>query len=202
MRNNTTFFNTVDGIPVLNPKYTRIVEGSLYEPANFTKALVFVKNNKRAFPVEARIDVMEERLHYLDEKKREKYADSPIEEVQFFEAEKNIGIYSFGIPGCGAAFKGWYEVLERGKISLHRKIIKNVSEVKPYGSATTEQKVITSYAYWMSDGTNCKQVKKISDLQAELIQKNPAMQQKIPQRKLSDKKAEDWAELVKIYNML
>ncbi|HLO82041.1 MAG TPA: hypothetical protein VK166_13830 [Chitinophagaceae bacterium] len=202
MRNNTTFFNTVDGIPVLNPKYTRIVEGSLYEPANFTKAMVFIKNNKRAFTVEARIDVMDERLHYLDEKRQEKYADSPIEEVQFFEAEKNIGIFTSGIPGCGPAFKGWYEVLERGKMSLHRKIIKNVSEVKPYGSATTEQKVLTTYTYWLSNGSSCKQVKKISDLQAELVLANPAMQQKIPQRKLSDKKVDDWAELVKIYNAL
>ncbi len=202
MRNNTTFFNTVDGIPVLNPKYTRIVEGSLYEPANFTKALVFIKNNKRAFTVEARIDVIDERLHYLDEKRQEKYADSPIDEVQFFEAEKKIGVFSFGIPGCGPAAKGWYEVLEKGKISLHRKIIKNVSEVKPYGSATTEQKVITTYSYWMSNGSSCKQVKKIGDLQAELIQANPAMQQKIPQRKLSDKKVEDWSELVKIFNSL
>src|SRR5512133_3538976 len=71
MRNNSTFFNTVDGIPVMNPKYTRIVEGSLYETANFTKALVFIRNNKRAFNVEARINVMDERMHYLDEKGKE-----------------------------------------------------------------------------------------------------------------------------------
>ena len=202
MRNNSTFFNTVDGIPVMNPKYTRIVEGSLYEPANFTKALVFIRNNKRAFNVDARINVMDERMHYLDEKGREKYSDSPIEEVQFFEAEKKIAVYSFGIPTCATSIKGWYEVLEKGKTSLYRKPIKNVQESKQYGSATTEQKVVTSYTYWISNGSSCKQVKKISELQNELIVKNPALQQKIPQRKLSDKKVEDWSELVRIFNTL
>ncbi len=202
MRNNSTFFNTVDGIPVMNPKYTRIVEGSLYEPANFTKALVFIRNNKRAFNVDARINVMDERMHYLDEKGKEKYSDSPIEEVQFFEAEKKIAVYSFGIPGCTTSLKGWYEVLEKGKTSLYRKPLKNVQESKQYGSATTEQKVVTTYTYWFSNGTSCKQVKKISELQQELVMQNPAMNGKMPQRKLSDRKVEDWSELVRIFNTL
>jgi hypothetical protein len=202
MRNNSTFFNTVDGIPVMNPKYTRIVEGSLYEPANFTKALVFIRNNKRAFNVDARINVMDERMHYLDEKGKEKYSDSPIEEVQFFEAEKKIAVYSFGIPGCATSLKGWYEVLEKGKTSLYRKPLKNVQESKQYGSATTEQKVVTTYTYWITNGTSCKQVKKISELQQELVMQNPAMNGKMPQRKLSDRKVEDWSELVRIYNTL
>lgn len=202
MRNNSTFFNTVDGIPVLNPKYTRIVEGSLYEPANFTKAVVFLKNGKRGLGVEARINVMDERLHYLDEKGKEKYVDSKIEEIQFFENDRQVSAFSFGIPGCPTAPPGCYEILEKGKANLHRKVSKQIMENKPYGSATTEQKVVTTYNYWVSNGSGCKQVKKIGDLQAELVQANPAMKQNLPQRKLSEKKVEDWAELVKIYNTL
>jgi hypothetical protein len=200
--NNSTFFNTVDGIPVLNPKYTRIVEGSLYEPANFTEALVFIRNSKRGLGVEARINVMDERLHYLDEKGKEKYADSKIEEIQFFEKERQVSAFSFAISGCPTAPPGCYEILEKGKANLHRKVSKQVMENKPYGSATTEQKVVTTYNYWVSHGSDCRQVKKISELQAELVQANPALKQNIPQRKLSEKKVEDWTELIRIFNSL
>jgi hypothetical protein len=202
MRNNTTFFNTVDGIPVLNPKYTRIVEGSLYEPANFTKAMVFLKSGKRGLGVEARINIIDERLHYLDEKGRENYADSKIEEIQFFENDRQVSAFSFGIPGCPTAPPGVYEILEKGKANLHRKVIKQISENKPYGSATTEQKVITKYSYFLSNGNNCKQIKNINDLQYELILADTKMRSHLPTRKLSEKKLEDWTELVKIFNTL
>jgi hypothetical protein len=187
LRNNTTFFNTVDGIPVLNPKYTRIVEGSLYEPANFTKALVFL---------------MDEKLHYLDEKRNEKYADSKIEEIQFFENGKQVSAFSFDIPGCPAAPHGCYEILEKGKATLHRKITKQVSENKPYGSATTEQKVVTTYSYYLSNDANCRKIKNLNDLQYELIRADTRMRTKLPTRKLYEKKLEDWTELVAIFNSL
>jgi hypothetical protein len=202
LRNNSTFFNTVDGIPVLNPKYTRIVEGSLYEPANFTKAMVFLKQNNRGLSVEARINVMDERLHYLDDKGKEKYAESKIEEIQFFENDRQVSAFSFGITGCPTAPPGCYEILEKGKANLHRKIIKQISENKPYGSATTEQKVITKYSYFVSNGTSCRQLKDINDLQYELIRADTNMRTKLPTRKLSEKKVEDWTELVKIFNSL
>jgi hypothetical protein len=202
MRNNSTFFNTVDGIPVMNPKYTRIVEGSLYEPANFTKAMVFLKNGKRGLGVEGRINVMDERLHYLDGNGKEKYADSKIEEIQFFENDRRVSAFSFGIAGCPTAPHGCYEILEKGKANLHRKVIKLVNENKPYGSATTEQKVITKYSYFLSNDTSCRQIKNINDLQNELIRTDTKMRTKLPTHNLSDKKVEDWTELVKIFNTL
>jgi hypothetical protein len=58
--------------------------------------------------------------------------------------------------------------MEKGSVTLFREIVKIVTENKPYGSATTEQKVNTTYKYQMRSGTVCKQVPRINDFINEL----------------------------------
>jgi hypothetical protein len=93
-------------------------------------------------------------------------------------------------------------VLEKGNIVLFREIIKTVSENKPYGSATTEQKVATSYKYWMQDITGCIQVNKINDFITELKKINGAFEPAVAGQKYSDRKVEDWITVARKYNAL
>jgi hypothetical protein len=194
--------NGVNGEPILNPKYTRIIEGSLYVPANFTKSHIYIRNNKRPISVMSRINVVEERVHFMNVNGVENYATSPIDEIHFFEGDQKTTVYAFGIPGCSVSPKAWFEVLEKGQINLYRMVDKNVQESKTYGSATTDQKIFTTYTYWLQNGSSCSQLKNIAAFQSLLITANPAIKDKLPSRKLSDKKEADWLELARIYNSL
>ena len=80
--------------------------------------------------------------------------------------------------------EGWYEIMEKGTVTLYREIVKTVSENKPYGSATTEQKINTSFKYQMQLGTVCKQVPKINDFINELIVLNPAFKSAVAWSKI------------------
>ncbi len=197
-----TVLNGVNGEPVFNPKYTRIIEGSLFVPAAFTKSLVFIKNNKRPISVQSRINIPEERVHFINDRGAEQYSTSQIEEIQFLQDDKYRLVYVFGIPGCDMQAKAWYEVVEKGKLNLYRMVTKNVQEVKTYGSATTDQKIFDVYSYWIQHNNNCQQIRKITEFASYLQRSNPAMNEKLPSRKLSDKKEADWIELAKIFNAL
>jgi hypothetical protein len=93
-------------------------------------------------------------------------------------------------------------VLEKGKVFLYGEIIKTVTENKPYGSATTKQKVNTTYKYLMNAGTGCRQVNKINDFITELKKINAGIEPAVAGQKYSDKKVEDWIAVARKYNSL
>jgi hypothetical protein len=167
-----------------------------------TKSNIYIRNNKRPISVMSRINIVEERIHFLNINGVENYATSPIEEIQFFEDEHKATVFVFGLPGCSSATRAWYEVMEKGKINLFRMVNKNVQESKTYGSATTDQKISTTYNYWIQQDNTCSQLKNIAEFQSLLIKANPALKEKLPARKLSDKKEADWVDLASIYNAL
>ena len=206
---STKFTNTIIhlnagvAIPCVNAKYARVVDGSVFIPETLSPAQIFVRGNARAFDnVPARINVMDNQLNYLDEKKGvELTTTSQIQEVRFRDAATGqVRVYTQSIPDCPGTAPGWHELLEKGKLNLYRQIVKSISETKPYGGATTEQTVLTSYNYWIQTGNACRPVKKIAEL-IELISKyDPEFPGKLPQRRFSEKKEEDWTEVVKLFN--
>ena len=90
-------------------------------------------------------------------------------------------------------------MLESGKLNLYRQVIKKITETKPYGSATTEQRVETYFSYWIQVGKMQSSQKNIRAFKL-FVQSDPALKGKLPERKLSDKKEEDWIEIAKLYN--
>jgi len=201
---NQINLNGINGEPVTMVKYARVVDGSIFIPAEFTNSTILVKNNKKLINnVKARLDIVEHTLHYLDEKGNEFYTRLPIEEIFFpNSATGEAHIYTQTLDLCTTNKPGWYEVLEKGKITFYSEILKTVTENKPYGSATTEQKVVTNYKYWALTGTGCTQPGKINDFINELKKINPAFEQAVAGQKYSDKKMEDWITVAKKFNAL
>lgn len=202
--NAIVYLNSVNGVPFVTAKYARVVEGSVFIPETLSPAQIFIKGNSRSLTnVSARINVIDNQLNYFDEKKGiELSTTSPILEVRFKDpVTSQVRIYMQGIPDCPGSAPGWHELLEKGKLNLYRQILKSINETKPYGSATAEQTVITIYNYWIQTGTEaCRPVKKISELIDLLSQADPAFRSKLPQKKFSEKKEEDWTEVVRLYN--
>ena len=201
--NSIVYLNSSNGVPFVMAKYARIVEGSIFIPETLTPAQIFLKGNAKAFNnVSARLNIIDNQLNYYDEKRgMELSASNNISEVRFKDpVTHQVRIFFKSIPNCPDASQGWHEMLESGKLNLYRHVVKMISENKPYGSATTEQTVITNYNYWIQTGNACRPVKKISELTELLVQYDPAFKSKMPQRKLSDKKEEDWLEVVRTFN--
>ena len=196
--------NGINGEPVTMVKYTRVVEGSIFIPADFTNSTILIKNNKRVINnVKARINIIDHSLHYLDDKGNEFFTRLPIEEIFFTNpATGEAHIYTQTPDLCTGNKPAWYEVLEKGRIILYSEINKTITETQPYGSATTEQKVATSYKYWMQSGTECRQVNKLNDFINELKKMNPAFGQAVAGQKYSDKKIEDWISVARKFNGL
>jgi hypothetical protein len=201
--NSIMYFNSGSGIPYVMSKYARIVEGSIFIPEKLSPAYIFLRGNQKAIsPISARLNIIENTLNYFDEIKGiELSAIVAISEARFKDSiTGQTRIYTQSIPGCTVARPGWHEVMETGKLNLYRQINKTIIETKQYGSATAEQKVETSYSYFIKSESACKSVKKIAELTDLLIQSDPGFKDKIPKRKLSDKKEEDWIEIAKLYN--
>jgi hypothetical protein len=191
----------INGEPVTMSKYVRITEGSIFIPAEFTNSTILIRNNKRPINnVKAKINVVEHSLHYLDERGNEMMTRMPIEEIFFVDATTGQSQIFSQFPDSCISKQGWYEIMEKGPLTLYREIIKTVTENKPYGSATTEQKVNTTYKYQMRAGTVCKQVVKINDFINELTLLNPAFGKTVAGQKFTDKKSEDWITIARIFN--
>ncbi len=149
--NNRNIVNLagINGEPVSMFKYNRIVEGSVFLPSDFADAMIIIKFNKRPLTAKAKLNIMDRNLHYLDQQGHEMLTKMPIEEIQFKDpATGNLLVFTTMIE-CNTANSGWYEIIEKGKVNLYREITKTITENKPYGSATTEQKVNTYYKYWI-----------------------------------------------------
>jgi hypothetical protein len=65
-----------------------------------------------------------------------------------------------------ASKKGWYLLLHNADVSFFKFIDKALSEDRPYGSATTEQKIRSSERYFVMMNNVSHPVKNIKDLQA------------------------------------
>ena len=201
--NSILYFNSGSGIPYVLSKYAKIVEGSVFIPESLSPAQIYIKGIDKALNnVLARLNIVDNQLNYFDEVKGiELTAVDPISEVRFKDSVSGeIRIFTRSIANCAHTRPGWYEMLESGKLSLYRQVIKKITETKPYGSATSEQRVETFFSYWIQAGEDCRAVKKISELANYIVEVDPELKSKLPQRKLYDKKEEDWIELAKLYN--
>lgn len=201
--NSIVYLNSANGVPFVMAKYARVVEGSAFIPETLSPAQIFMKGNAKAMGnVSARLNIIDRDLNFYDDKKNmEMVANNDITEVRFKDPQTNATrIFTKSIPNCIGANPGWHEILETGKLTLYKEIIKTISENKPYGSATTEQTILTTYRYWVQTGDACRQVKKISELIDLILKSDPGFTSQLPQRKLSDKKEEDWIEVVRTYN--
>lgn len=201
--NAIVYLNSANGVPFVLAKYARVVEGSAFVPETLSPAQIFMKGNAKAMGnVSARLNIIDKDLNFYDDKKNmEMVAANDITEVRFKDPLTNtIRIYTKSIPDCIGANPGWHEVLETGKLTLYKEIIKTISENKPYGSATTEQTILTTYRYWVQTGDACRQVKKISELTDLILKSDPGFRSQLPERKLSDKNEADWMEVVRTYN--
>ena len=201
---SSSFFTVVGGEPVVNAKFTKLVEGSPYFKDDWMKGMVTINGDQEFTGVYLRLDLYDNQVHYKDQGGTELVATTIVKKITLFDSVTQ-DVYTF-INGsfiiANNKLTGWYQALAEGKISLFKQYKKQLREDRPYGSATFEQSIFTSPHYFVLLNGDFKEVKKFKDLPNVLNDKKALLLQYIKINDLSGKTDEDFVNVINYFNGL
>jgi hypothetical protein len=115
----------------------------------------------------------------------------------------SYSLISSNVFSPGATSKtSWFLVLEKGAATLLKEVSKKIKEIKPYGSATTEQRIETQYKYYILSNNNLVQTKKLRLLTETLPERRKELEQFISHNHLQEKNEQHWISVINYYNEL
>lgn len=195
----------VAGAPVSMAKYVRVIEGTPFFSEKWMKGIVYLPDGSEFENILARIDLVANEIHFIGESGKEFVATNPISEIQLTDTltgEKFHFVHSSAFVNTRAPEKGWYLLLMEGPAVLFKKFQKIVNEVRPYSSATYQQTILTTPAYFILYQNSFSRIKKFSQVPEILNTKSREMTQYINSKKLSEKKETDYLIVVGYFNDL
>lgn len=202
----SNMFFAVGGEPFVNVKFVNLVEGTPYFKEDWLKGVVVDRSGHQYKDVNIKIDLIDNNVHYLDEKQKEIVVTTPLREIVLTDAGGDnfrfVHASSFEKP-VNAPREGWYLWLYTGQASLYKTFVKNLFESKPYGSATTEQRIQTTEKYLVLYNNAFFEVKKIKDTPSILANKKNELEAFLktkddPKASMDDR----FVKLVEYYNSL
>ena len=198
-------FYAVGGEPFVNVKFVNLVEGSPYFKDEWFKGVVVDKADHQYKDVNLKIDLMDNNVHYLDDKEKELIVTTPIKEIVLTNtAGDNFRfIHSSSFETINVKKEGWYLWLCSGVASLYKVFVKNLTEIKPYGSATFEQHIQTTEKYLVLHNNAFFEVKKLKDLPSVLANKKTELEAFLKNN--DDQKAstdDRFVKMIEYYNTL
>jgi hypothetical protein len=169
----TNLYYVVGGEPFVNAKFVRLVEGTPYFKDDWMKGTLVTKDGKSIHNVILKLDMVDNEVHYLDQKQNELIATLPVKEVMLIDTTSGIRFHFIRADFLPVRAKdGWYQDLYIDEpASLYKLYDKIVSDTKPYGSATAEQRIRTADQYFVVANGTIKSIKKIKDLPSVLPDK-------------------------------
>jgi hypothetical protein len=199
-----SFFNVVGGQPFVFAKFAALVEGTPYFRDEWMKGNVVLNEEKQYAGIYLKLDLLDNEVHYQDQKGDEMIAVSLIQKLILFDTSAQL-VFNF-INGpyiqANSRLSGWYQLLAEGKASLFKQIKKIMRENKPYGSATIEQSIISSSHYYVLYNGSFTEIKKIKDLPDILDNKKEDIAQYIKSKNLSGKSDEVFENVINYFNAL
>ena len=199
-----SFFSVVGGEPVVFAKFATIVEGTPYFSDEWMKGNVVINGDNQFSGVYLRLDLYNNEVHYRDPKGNELVAITPMQKLILFDSSSQL-VFNF-INGkyinANDHVKGWYQLLAEGKASVFKQIKKHMGESKPYGSATIERSVRTTFQYYALYNGNFILVKKFKEIPEVLRDKKDEVTKYIGANNLSGKTDDDYRAVFNYYNSL
>jgi len=198
------FFRTVGGEPVLNTKFVRLVDGTPYFSTNWMRGNVFIDESEYR-NIYLRVNILETTLEFRDNKGETMVCTQPIKKV-ILNDSLNGAQYAFThssfLPENLDIKKSWLLQLVDGKAGLFKMEKKQLNESRPYGSATTEQRITSINSFYLLFNNQITRIKKTSDIAEILSSQKAALQDYIKSNRLSQKDEKDMAQLVNYFNTL
>jgi hypothetical protein len=198
------FFAVVNGEPFATAKFVRLVEGSAFFREDWNVGDVMLQNGARYSNINLRVNLLDKQLHFLKDG-NEFIADKLIKEVSF--VDKKTGdtfLFRTGFPGVpNGSPSSLFQVIADGKVPLLKFYSKEISESKPYGSATYEQRVITTATYYVLKNNEMVRLKNDREaIETVLADKQQQVREFLSKNKVSFKNEKDLSSLFRYYNSL
>ena len=199
-------FYAVGGEPFVNVKFVNLVEGTPYFNEDWLKAVVVDKADHQYKDVSVKIDLVDNNVHYLDEKQKEMILTTPVKEVVLTNASgdnfKFVHSSSFE-KSVNVSKEGWLLWLCTGQASLYKTFVKTLSETRPYGSATTEQRIQTTEKYLILYNNAFLEARKIKDVPSVLANKKKELEAFLKNNDDQNATMDDrFVKLIEYYNSL
>lgn len=203
---SSTLFYSVGGVPVSGAKYVRVVKGSPYFNESYMRGKVIMNGGSVYDSVLLRLDLVDQSLQYISKDGIEMTAVPATVKMivlsdsltgKKYEFEQSVFLQATNsIPG------GWYQLLSDGRAALYKRIIKIITENKPYGSATTEQMITNAAEYYIFYNAVFTRIKKLKEIPALLNEKEAELNKHISSKNISGRSDADYINLVDYYNSL
>lgn len=198
------FLTTITGEPINTNKYIRLVEGTPFFQDGWMQSIIVLKDGKRTQNVQARLNLLEDEIVYLDTKGRELVVTQPVTEIVFMNKTED-SLFRFvhaSVLGNPQAKKGWYQWLHSGAASLFRYYQKDLFEQKPYGSASAEQRIATKERYFVLLDDRMHPVKNLRELPVILGDRKGEMEALLKKLPASGSTEEKMIAGITFYNSL
>lgn len=195
----------VGGVPMNNAKYVAIIEGSSFFNEAMLNGRIILSGGKIYSDIKMRLDLMDNTVHYMGPEGEELIATTPIKSIfltnPVSQKEDRFDNSDF-IMTLSKIEAGWYQLLDTGAVSLYKRHSKLIRENKPYGSATVEQYITTTYSYHILINSVFTSIKKITLLPGMLQDKKTELQEYIISNNLTGKSDKDYLALISYYKSL
>ncbi len=181
--------------------FGNITEGSLFFREAWMPATLEGENGKIYKEVPVKLDLMEQRLYFLDRDGTVKEMVSPMEKIKIRDSVTGRVHVFLPVEGLakGKTASGlvWCEALETGKVLLLKKITKIQTENIPYGAGLKTISIRDAPFYYLKTEGQLYPVKRQKDLEEILTKTLSAIRNFDP---AGSGKEEQWKSIVSFYN--
>lgn len=203
---STNTFFSVGGEPFVTTKFVNLVEGSPYFKDDWMNAILVDAKNNQYKAKSVKLDLMDNKIHFLDDGGREMLASVDARQIIFSDAGGNNFkfVHSSALSTDAKSIKqGWYLWLASGKASLYKYFTKTLTEMRPYNSATYEQYVKTKESYLIFYNNSFLEIKKLKDAPSVLANKKAELENFLKTKdKETDSMDDRFVALIDFYNSL
>ena len=195
----------VNGLIYSPVKFVKVTAGTPFFKEQWMKGILVAEGGQAYKNLMLRLNLMDNEVNYRDANGQEMVTTSPIKYVIL--TDSSVGVkYEFALGdqmknADKSLARTWFQVLVNGKVSLCLQMNKRIHETIPYGTATTEQDIVTINYYYLQMNNNFTRFK-WEDWQDPFKDKKDQLAQFIKSNHLKGKSAEDYTKLVQYYNTL
>ena len=196
--------NVVNGQVYTGLKFVRVTAGTPFFKEKFMKAELYDDDNGRYRTGAVRLNLLDNEINFLGDDGREMTASSPITRITLMDTVSNIQYYFILGQKLGVTDHSldrvWFEVLVNDETSLCRMVKKRIHETPAYGTATTDEDILSIETFYLHDRSGLTAIKSWDHLQELLKDKKPQLDLFIHDHKLKGRSAADYTQLLVAYN--
>ena len=185
-------------------KFVRVTAGTPFFKEQFMKAVLFDDGGGRYRCNAVRINLLDNEINFLGADGKEMISSSPVRRIILTDSTSGVSYYfiwgwELGPPDKSLE-KVWFQVLVNDETTLCRQIKKKIHETPSYGTATTDQDIVSIDAWWLHRNGKLTAVKNWDDLLDQLQDQKAMLTQFIHDHHLKGKSVDDYVQLVTAYN--